>query len=156
MRVKTLAIAAAIALLGGSISAQAAPGDLSRVSMQARTGIDTKVYFSGDPIVMEVSLHFHPPGTQAGYTITASTTVPSGSKTRREMAEDMGDAIVAELADQGVPDPAALVDVRGATVYCKGTPPGEGPNTGTVEDPVISPQPTNKSKPHSSTFTDSQ
>jgi len=156
---------AGIALAGGVMaqaridrSVPAEPGDQTTINFPKAAGIDDKVYFSGDPIEMCVEVHVHPPDMEVGICIEGSITVGSGEKTRREMAECMAKELKNSLMTAGLTMQQAcdIVVQKGATIYVRGTPVGEGPNTGTPDDPRTSPDPPNSNKIYVSWFTEGQ
>lgn len=134
------------------------PGDVTTINFPKASGIDDKVHFAGDPITMTVEVHVHPPPGNVGICATGTITVGSGDKTRREMAMCMAVELKEDLVAAGltVEQACKLVKVHGATIYVCGTPPGEGPNTGTPDDPNTSPDPPNPNRIHASSYTEGQ
>ena len=119
---------------------QLAHADTTTILVGHAGEIDQKMQFAdgnGLDLSVELRVTFDSDGdgTPEDHDVSVDLTIMSDEYTRRELAEEIATQIQEQL---GEGEGADKVSTFGSSVMVKCTPPGEGENTGTPEDPKTS------------------
>lgn len=114
--------------------------DYTSISIRGRNDPDDKVYFSGPAITMSVTVAWCEGGGAPCMPVTASITVASGDKSRKEMAAALGTELQEQLPD-------ADIDISDTSITVNDTPSENPANGGTPDNPLTSPNPPDSNKP---------